>query len=319
MNNFSSLVKILDENHLKGPNYSDWKRNLNIVLIAEKLVHVLNEEPPIMLEPGADDNAQEAYQLWFDHDSFAKCYILASLENRLQKQHEKMATTKDIIAILKEMFGQQNHSVRQSTMKGLMSTKMTEGTPVHDHLMMRIGFINELESLGSEIDNETKIDAILSSLLDSFNQFVLNINMNKMVVTLLKLCNMLQRAKELIKKEKLIIMIVEKGKSSKPKYKNKKRKFGNNKGFKQTLGGNAKKVKRDKLKDACHFCGKKGHWKRNCHQYLTSLKKPSEGMLINLLIVETNLLDGIENSWCIDSGATSHVCNTLHGFQEIEG
>ncbi|GKU97061.1 hypothetical protein SLEP1_g10245 [Rubroshorea leprosula] len=277
MNNFSPLAKILDENRLKGPNYSDWKRNLNIVLTAEKLVHVLNEEPPIMLEPGADDDAQEAYQLWFDHDSLAKCYILASLENRLQKQHEKMATAKDIMASLKEMFGQQNRSARQSAMKGLMSTKMTEGTPVHDHVMTMIGFINELESLGSEMDNETKIDAILSSLPDSFNQFVLNFNMNKMVVTLPELRNMLQRAEELIKKEKPVIMIAEKGKSSKPKYKNKKRNFGNNKGFKQIPGGNAKKVKRDKSEDACHFCGKKGHWKRNCYQYLASLKKPSEG------------------------------------------
>ncbi|GKV12657.1 hypothetical protein SLEP1_g23780 [Rubroshorea leprosula] len=126
MNNFSPLAKILDENRFKGPNYSDWKRNLNIVLTAEKLVHVLNEEPPIMLELGADKDAQEDYQLWFDHDSLAKCYLLASLENRLQKQHEKMATAKDIMASLKEMFGQQNCSTRQSTMKGLMSTKMTE-------------------------------------------------------------------------------------------------------------------------------------------------------------------------------------------------
>ncbi|GKV20304.1 hypothetical protein SLEP1_g30453 [Rubroshorea leprosula] len=234
MNNFSPLAKILDENRLK--------------------------EPPIMLEPGVDDNAQEAYQLWFDHDSLAKCYILASLENRLQKQHEKMATVKDITASLKKMFGQQN-STRQFAMKRLMSTKMTEGTPVHDDVMTMIGFINKLDSLGSKMDNETKIDAILSSLPDSFNQFVLNFNMNMMVVTLYKLCNMLQRVEELIKKEKLVIMIIEKGKSLKPKYKNKKRNFGNNKGFKQIPKGTAKKVKRDKSEDACHFCGKKGHWK----------------------------------------------------------
>lgn len=36
-----------------------------------------------MLEPSVDDNAQEAYQLWFDHDSLTMCYILTSLENRL--------------------------------------------------------------------------------------------------------------------------------------------------------------------------------------------------------------------------------------------
>ena len=54
-----------------------------------------------------------------------------------------------------------------------------------------IGFINELESFGSQMDQETIIDAILSSLPDSFNQFVLNFNMNNIVVTLLELRNML--------------------------------------------------------------------------------------------------------------------------------
>ena len=74
----------------------------------------------------------------------------------------------------------------------LMSTKMVEGTPVREHVLKMISFINELDLLGAEMDAETKVDAILSSLADSFNQFIMNYNMNKMDVTLSELLNMLQ-------------------------------------------------------------------------------------------------------------------------------
>ncbi|KAG8371407.1 hypothetical protein BUALT_Bualt13G0084500 [Buddleja alternifolia] len=70
-------------------------------------------------------------------------------------------------------------------------------------------YINKLEMLGAEIDGETQVDAILSSLLDSFNQFVLNYNMNKMAVALSELLNMLQVAEDLIKTSKPVAMLAE--------------------------------------------------------------------------------------------------------------
>ena len=60
------------------------------------------------------------------------------------------------------------------------------------------------------MDAETKVDVILSSLTDSFNQFIMNYNMNKMDVTLSELLNMLKAAEDLIKKEKPTVMLVEK-------------------------------------------------------------------------------------------------------------
>ena len=70
---------------------------------------------------------------------------------------------------LKEMFGEQSRSAWQTTMKNLMSTKMVEGTPVREHVLKMISFINELDMLGAKIDSETQVDAILASLPDSFN------------------------------------------------------------------------------------------------------------------------------------------------------
>ena len=133
-----------------------------------------------------------------------------SITNVLQKQCQGLVIAQDMMLHLKEMFGEQSRSAQQTAMKNLMSTKMVEGTPVREHVLKMISFINELDMLGAKINSETQVDAILASLPDSFNQFIMNYNMNKMVVTLSELLNMLKAAEDLIKKEKPIVMLVEK-------------------------------------------------------------------------------------------------------------
>ena len=52
---FNPLVVILKENKLIEPNYIDWKRNLDIVLIAEEYKFVLTEVCPQQPSEGATD------------------------------------------------------------------------------------------------------------------------------------------------------------------------------------------------------------------------------------------------------------------------
>ena len=85
----------------------------------------------------------------------ARCYILASMSNILQHQHESMATAYDMMMNLKEMFGKQNRAGRQAAMKALLNTKMVEGTPIQDHVLKMISHLNELQILGAEIDGES--------------------------------------------------------------------------------------------------------------------------------------------------------------------
>ena len=103
---FNPLSVILKENKLTGPNYIDWKKNLNLLLTAQEYKFVLTDvcPPP----PDSDSSKEEvkAYQKWRKADEIARCYILASMSNILQHQHENMATTYDMMMNLKEMFGE---------------------------------------------------------------------------------------------------------------------------------------------------------------------------------------------------------------------
>ncbi|XP_057981340.1 uncharacterized protein LOC131166786 [Malania oleifera] len=131
----------------------------------------------------------------------ARCYILASMSSDLQHQHQSMPSAYDIIQNLKGMFEDQNRA---------------EGTPVRDHGLKMIGLLNELEILRAEIDGETQVDIVLQSLLDSFKQFCLNYNMNKLSYSLIELLKELQVAEGLIRKP-TFALVTEKSFSSRPK------------------------------------------------------------------------------------------------------
>ena len=137
-NSFNPLAVILKENKLTGPNYIDWKRNLNLVLTAQEYKFVLTEVCPPT--PGSDSSKEEveAFQLWRKADEMARCYILASMSNILQHQHENMASAYNMMMNPKEIFGEQNRAGRQVAMRALLNTKMSEGTPVRDHVLKMI-------------------------------------------------------------------------------------------------------------------------------------------------------------------------------------
>ena len=128
-------------------------------------------------------------------------YVSTFITNVLQKQCQGLVTARDMILHLKEMFGEESRSARQTSMKYLMFIETIEGTLVQEHVLKMIYFINKVDMIDVELDSETKVDAILESLPNSFNQLVMNYNMNKMNVTLFELLEILEEIEDLIKKE----------------------------------------------------------------------------------------------------------------------
>ncbi|XP_059650724.1 uncharacterized protein LOC132296550 [Cornus florida] len=149
-----------------------------------------------MPDPDDSQELKEMYEKWQKADEMAKCYILASMSNVLQHQHQSFVTTRDILLNLKEMFGEQSRAARQVAMKQIMNARLPEGTPVGEHLLKIISYFNELEVLGADIDGETQVDIILQSLPELFNQFKLNYSMNSMAYSLSELMNALQAAED---------------------------------------------------------------------------------------------------------------------------
>ncbi|GFY95444.1 hypothetical protein Acr_10g0008290 [Actinidia rufa] len=184
-----------------------------------------------------------------------------------------MPTTRDMMINLKEMFGEQGRSTRHDVMRNLLNTKMAKGTLDREHALKMIGFLNELEILGAEIDADSQIDIILQSSPDSFNQFRLNYLMNKNHYTLSELMNELQAVEGIIKSKKHVLMVSAwdsfkiKPKGKKVMKKNKAKHV--NKGEAKPRGVQI----RDVLKGKYFHCVKDDHWKRNCPAFIANKKQ----------------------------------------------
>ncbi|KAH0706652.1 hypothetical protein KY285_011154 [Solanum tuberosum] len=111
---------------------------------------------------------------------------------------------------------EQSSDEDKTAMRSLMNTNMVEGTHVRDHVLKMRGLLNDLEVLRDEIDNDSPIEMTLWSLLDSFQQFCLNYNVNTMDLCLAQLLNEQQAAKTIVKKStSSMTLYVEKGSTSK--------------------------------------------------------------------------------------------------------
>lgn len=273
MASLNPQLDILLTNRLTGPNFSDWLSNLRIVLTLEKIGYVLKSPVPEKLPDDASEEKRAAYQKWKDDDEKAVCCMLASMNCELQRQHESMESSYEILIHLQGLYGGQSRMEKFNIFKEIFTVRMEEGSSVLEHGLKMINYIAQLEKLGSVLDKDLATDLILQSLPDSFSQFVMNFYMNKLDCELTELVNMLTTAEKYIKKENgSLLAISEPSTTPEGWEKNKdqlKAKGKINKG----------QFEKAKTKGRCFYCSKEGHWKRNCKDYLATLKhKPSEGM-----------------------------------------
>ncbi|KAJ9184856.1 hypothetical protein P3X46_004542 [Hevea brasiliensis] len=138
---FNILASILDRNRLTGPNLSDWLRNLKLVLNLEHIGYVLDSNVPGPLPPEATQEEHETLDKWKEHDMRAKCYMLASMSNELQKQHENMQSASEILLHLQELYGEHNRNARYEISRQLFRMRMSEGQNVGDHVHKMIQLI----------------------------------------------------------------------------------------------------------------------------------------------------------------------------------
>ncbi|XP_019051969.1 PREDICTED: uncharacterized protein LOC109114177 [Nelumbo nucifera] len=114
------FAKLFDDNKLKGPNYADWYRNLNLVLTSEKLDKVAKNLALEHLGDRASEARRREYLELEEKNSLARCYVVASLDNSVQRQFDKIKIYKDILDSLMMMYKEENCSTKQKRVEELI-------------------------------------------------------------------------------------------------------------------------------------------------------------------------------------------------------
>ena len=99
-----ALRSILEKDKLNGTNYSDWIRNLRIVLRADKKEDVLDTPLPQVPADDASATIKAAYKKAFDVNLEVSCLMLACMEPELQMQFETNHEAHNMIVALRDMF-----------------------------------------------------------------------------------------------------------------------------------------------------------------------------------------------------------------------
>ncbi|KAL4118876.1 hypothetical protein QTP88_011758 [Uroleucon formosanum] len=85
--------------------------------------------------------------------------------------------------------------------------------------------------------------------------------------------------------------------------------------------GKGKKEFITKNKVNCFYCGKIGHYKRECKSYLRSMngcKMSTTDTNLNAFVSESRINNTITNTWVLDSGASDHMSANIEWFSSYE-
>ena len=156
-NAFLEKAKLKDD----GSNYTDWVRNLRIILIAAQKNYVL--EAPLGARPaaGATPEVMNVWQSKADDYSIVQCAMLYGLEPGLQSHFERHGAY-DMFQELKLIFQANVWFERYEVSNNFFSCK--ENSSVSEHILEISGYHNHFTWLGIYLLVESVIDRVLQSL-----------------------------------------------------------------------------------------------------------------------------------------------------------
>ncbi|KAL0445538.1 UNVERIFIED_CONTAM: hypothetical protein Slati_1681700 [Sesamum latifolium] len=181
----------METNKFNGTNYTDWLRNLRIVLDFENQGYVLDKPLPATLPEGSSPEERLMFEKWHEGNHKVHSIILGSMTNEIQKQYDRLEDVPSIMLCMKEVYAVPDRNIRYAATKAFFGIKMAEGSSVQSYGVKMFSLVEKLEDLKAGLNNDTYIDVILQSLPPSHDPFIVNYNMNGFEKSIHELINML--------------------------------------------------------------------------------------------------------------------------------
>jgi gag-polypeptide of LTR copia-type len=192
--------------------------------------------------------------------------------------------------------------------KILMKCLMRDNEFVSAHMFKVTGYIEQLEKLGCKWDPQLVTNIIFASLSPRYLNFIMNYNMMGMLKSLDELLGLLKTTEDDMNKGSGNILPVSSARK-KIKKRSKRKSKGKGKGKAQVVTSSASKPK-DVSDVECLYCKKRGHWKRNCPQFLEDKKNGNVPYSSGILVIEINLATS-NFDWVLDTGSCAHICTNV--------
>jgi molybdopterin converting factor small subunit len=212
-------------------------------------------------------------------------------------------TVVEYLEKVESQFSGSSKAYASSLIKRLVSERYTGGG-VRDHILKMSNVAARLKPLDLAIKDGFLIYLIFNSLPKKFETFEVNYNSMNDKWTLEKFIVMCVQEEERIKRNNGGVDSVNMAKH------HQKRKIPLKKEDKGKAVSTSSNQPVDK--DQCKWCKRRGHYQKNCIEFLKHLNKHGEDHVT--FVDESLFLSYSKSTWWIDSDTTIHVANSLQGF-----
>jgi hypothetical protein len=281
-------------------NFDTWKIQIEALLIKNDSWKYVNGTIPKPKEP------PEAVTTWESNDAKARSDLILTICPSELKQIKNCPTSKDIWNKLHSVYQSQGPARKAMLLKTLILLKMKNGEDMRDHIRNFFDVVDKLEEMELCIINDLLAILLLYSIPDEYETFRIAIETQEKLPQLealkIKLLEEYEARKRNSKENVSDAMFINKnpGRSSQPK--------------------KSEDSKTERFKFACHTCGKIGHMAKDCRSKLFKPKNPKTKPTESTRKAEVVMKLHVEHDkrWCLDSGASSHMCSEKAKFQEMK-
>ncbi|KAG6532401.1 hypothetical protein ZIOFF_006241 [Zingiber officinale] len=296
-----------------GLNFFDWSEQVQFHLGVLDLDLALQVEKPAAITNASGNEERAHYKAWERSNRLSLMFMRMSIANNIKSALPKTESAKEFMEFVKEHSQTADKSLAGTLIGTLTTMKFDGSRTMHEHVIEMTNIAARLKSLGMEVDENFLVQFILNSLPSEYGPFQMNYNTMKDKWNVHELHSMLVQEETRLKNQgnHSIHYVNHQGAGKKIE-----KRHGKGKGQLKICESSAKIQKKESNKNKCHFCGKFGHFQKDCQKHKAWFEK--KGKLIAYVCLESNLTEVPHNTWWLDSGGTTHVSNTKQGFLTIQ-
>ncbi|XP_070050775.1 uncharacterized protein [Nicotiana tomentosiformis] len=249
------FLSLFDENAkipmLSGDNYAEWKEKVLLTLGCSDLDLALRvDKPPIPMKsstPAAKGN----YERWELFNRLSLMLIKARISQSIRVSIPNSDKVKANMKEIDEQFVSSDKALVNTLMKRLSSMTFDRSRAVREHIMETRDISAKLKSLEVDMFEPFLVHFILNSLPAEYSPFKISYDTHKDKWSINELLTMCVQEEERLKHEtpESVNLVTHNKRNAKK-------------------GKSVPMMKKGTFeKDACRFCNKKGHWKKDCLKY----------------------------------------------------
>ncbi|PKU80787.1 Retrovirus-related Pol polyprotein from transposon TNT 1-94 [Dendrobium catenatum] len=308
-----SNLKHIVPTQLVSDNYPLWKSQILKIFKAngfDKFLDSTIPPPDPVIHPADGSNANNnAGSKWILIDQNLAAALCSTISPSVLPHVSNLATTAEIWSVLEHRFQATNRS-KVIQLKNTLHHISLKNQTMTQYLSEIKSLVDQITAAGSTVDDEDVVLYILQGLPNSYQSFKTSIRTMLHPVSLDSLYSLLiseeihvssDVAKETALQESKMAFYTYRGGRGR-----------RSRGRQQSSGNEHPPRPNENTQVSCQICLKRGHSAPNCWHRLNTQYIPSTSSQSKKALLTTN--DNASSSWFLDSGASSHLSNSLENL-----